>query len=170
MIVIGDSLAVGMAGSLRAALPGWDVPVDGRIGRPLSEGMQILGATRLPPGARGERAILAFSLFTNDAPTNVDALEAAVRGSVARLGAHGCAIWATIARPPLDGVSYDSANQRLVALAGAPHLAGRLLVVSWKQQYDRHPAFAAPDGVHATPQGYAARAQMYAAAARSCAA
>ncbi|MCW2967000.1 MAG: hypothetical protein JWM71_772, partial [Solirubrobacteraceae bacterium] len=168
MIVIGDSLAVGMAQALPADLPGWDVPVDGRVGRPLSEGMQILSETKLPGGSRGSHAILAFSLFTNDSPASVDALEAAVRESVARLGAHGCAIWATIARPPFGGVSYAAANQRLEALEEDPSLAGRLLIVPWKAQYERHPSWRASDGVHATPTGYAARAQMYAVAARDC--
>ncbi len=168
MIVIGDSLAIGMADQLRADLPGWYVVVDGRIGRPLSEGARILAATTLPSGSRGSHAILAFSLFTNDLPTNVDALDAVVRASVARLGAHGCAIWATIARPPLGGVSYAAANQRLAALARDPSLAGRLLIVPWEALYDSHPSWRAPDRVHATPEGYAARAQLYAAAARAC--
>lgn len=170
MIVIGDSLAVGMARPLVAALGGWEVPIDGRIGRPLGEGMAILRETPLPAGAQGQRAILAFSLFTNDGPESVDALEAAVRESVARLGTHGCAIWATIARPPLGGVSYEAANDRLRALANDPVLASQLLLVPWKEQYARHPSWRRSDNVHATPEGYAARAQLYADAARSCAA
>jgi lysophospholipase L1-like esterase len=170
MIVIGDSLAVGMADQLRADLPGWYVVVDGRTGRALGEGARILAATTLPAGSRGSHAILAFSLFTNDMPTNVDALDAVVRASVGRLGAHGCAIWATIARPPFGGVSYVAANQRLAALARDPSLAGRLLIVPWKALYDSHPSWRAADGVHATPEGYAARAELYAAAARACAA
>lgn len=170
MIVIGDSLAVGMAQPLVAALDGWEVPVDGRTGRPLSEGMEILRETPLPAGERGKRAILALGLFTNDGPQNVDALEAAVRESVARLGPHGCAIWATIARPPFGGVSYQAANDRLHSLANDPALAVQLLLVPWQEQYARHPSWRAADNVHATPEGYAARAQMYADAARSCAA
>lgn len=170
MIVIGDSLAVGMADHLRADLPGWYVVVDGRTGRALREGARILAATTLPAGSQGSHAILAFSLFTNDTPTDVDALDAVVRSSVGRLGAHGCAIWATIARPPFGGVSYDAANQRLAALARAPSLAGRLLIVPWEALFDSHPSWRAADGVHATPEGYAARAELYAAAARACAA
>jgi hypothetical protein len=170
MIVIGDSLAVGMAQPLQTDLPGWDVPVDGRIGRPLREGMQILAQTSLPGGSRGRHAILAFSLFTNDSPGAVDALEGAVRDSVARLGSHGCAIWATIARPPYEGVSYAAANARLRALEQDPALAGRLLLVPWKEEYDRHPSWQTGDGVHATAAGYAGRAKMYADAAESCSA
>ena len=39
--------------------------------------------------------VLAFSLFTKDAPTAVAALDGAVRRSVARAGASGCAVWAS---------------------------------------------------------------------------
>jgi hypothetical protein len=168
MIVIGDSLAVGMAGYLRGDLPGWDVAIDGRTGRPLGEGMQLLSEAPLPTGSRGAHAILAFSLFTNDTPANVDALDAAVRESVSHLGPHGCAIWATIARPPLNGVSYRVVNDRLMALAAEPELYGRLLIVPWKREYGRHPSWQRPDHVHATAEGYAARAQMYADVARGC--
>ena len=170
MIVIGDSLAVGMASPLAQLLNTWDVPTDARTGRPLAEGMSILRETQLPPGADGSRAILAFSLGTNDGPQSTDTLEQDVRYSVSRLGAHGCAIWATIARPPLNGVSYRAMNQRLYDLVNDPQLAGRLLVVPWAEQYARHKSWQAGDGVHATGEGYAARAQMYAQAARSCAA
>ncbi|MCW2992372.1 MAG: hypothetical protein JWM73_2966 [Solirubrobacterales bacterium] len=168
MIVIGDSLAIGMAGTLRSLLPDWDVPVDGRTGRPLAEGMQILAETPMPTGSRGSHAILAFSLGTNDGPESADALEAAVRRSMTYLGAHGCALWATIARPPLGGVSYAAMNDRLLALAQEPELYGRLLVIPWKREYDRHKSWRRGDGVHATPEGYAGRAQLYAQAASGC--
>ena len=47
VLVIGDSLAVGMADTLRASLPGWRVSVEAKISRPLATGMQILaGAGR----------------------------------------------------------------------------------------------------------------------------
>ena len=170
VIVIGDSLAVGMAQPLKADLGDWPLSLDGRIGRPLAEGMQILSETKLPGGERGAHAVLEFSLFTNDDPNNLDALEQAVRYSVSRLGAHGCAVWATIVRPPLNGVSYTAANERLQSLANDPSLSSRLLIVPWKEAVAQHPSWLGPDHVHATPTGYAARAQMYADAARSCAA
>jgi hypothetical protein len=168
MIVIGDSLAVGMAPTLRGLLPEWDIPVDGRTGRPLAEGMEILAETPMPTGPDASHAILAFSLGTNDGPSNADALESAVRTSMAYLGEHGCALWATIARPPLNGVSYRAMNDRLEALAAEPELYGRLLIVPWKREYDRRKSWRRSDGVHATPEGYAGRAQLYAQAAAGC--
>ena len=104
VLVIGDSLAVGMADTLRASLPGWQVSVEAKISRPLATGMQILAAQADAP------AILAFSLFTNDDPGATAALERAVRATAAPPG--GCAVWATIVRPPYNGVSYDARQPR----------------------------------------------------------
>jgi hypothetical protein len=146
------------------------VRTDGRISRPLGEGMEILAATELPPGEQGRHTVLAFSLFTNDSPAIAGQLELAVRTSVSRLGPGGCAIWATISRPPFAGMTYRAVNARLRALAAAPELAGRLIVVPWAERVADHPSWKASDHVHATPAGYAARARMYADAARRCAA
>jgi len=163
LIMIGDSLAEGTEPLLPGLLPGWTVRSDAKRSRPLSTGMQILAATsfRTP-------VVLAFSLFTNDDPRNVSALDSAVRASLDRAGRGGCAVWATIVRPPYAGVSYAAANRRLVQLASEPGLAGRLLVVPWAAAVRSNPGWLAPDGVHGTPDGYRARAQMYADAARAC--
>jgi hypothetical protein len=157
-----------MASALQAELDGWQVSVDGRIGRPLGEGMQILQATPWPPGGDRGAAVLAFSLFTNDSPGSVDALEAAVRTSLARARGHGCVIWATIARPPYLGVPYTALNRRLAALARDPQLSDRLILVPWAEQYAANASWQQPDGVHSTPEGYAGRAELYAQAVRAC--
>ncbi len=157
VLVVGDSLAVGMEASLRSALPGWRVRVDGKISRPLAEGMRILSQEPDVP------AIVAFSLFTNDDPGATSALERAVRATAARPG--GCAIWATIVRPPYNGVSYDTANRVLQGLDGLPGLR----LVDWAGAVARSPSFVAGDGVHGTAEGYRARGELYAAAIRDCA-
>jgi hypothetical protein len=159
VLVIGDSLAVGMADALRASLPGWQVSIDAKISRPLATGMDILAAQAGPP------AILALSLFTNDDPGATAALERAVRATAGRPG--GCAVWATIVRPPYNGVSYDAANRVLKRLASDPRLNLRL--VDWARFVSESPSFIAGDGVHATPAGYRARGELYAQAIRSCA-
>jgi hypothetical protein len=161
VLLIGDSLAVGMAAALRVALPGWSVRVDARTSRPLAEGMRILGGRREAP------AILAFSLFTNDDPRGTDALASAVRATAARPG--GCAIWATIAAPPVKGVGYGAANELLRSLAGDPALALSLQVVDWSALVAGSPSLIADDGVHATPAGYRVRARLYADAIQACA-
>ncbi len=164
LIMIGDSLAVGTGDDLAADLPGWPVTTNARVGRPLAEGMAILSRTPVTD----PRTILAFSLFTNDPPSNVAALQAAVRQGMAALGAHGCAIWATIHRPPYGGVGYANVNAALEQMAASPEFEGRMFVVPWSALARQHPDWIAPDGIHGTTVGYHERAQLYANFARSC--
>ncbi len=163
VVVIGDSLAVGMAPALQGLLPERPVLVDARIGRPLDEGMSVLAGSDPP------RASFAYSLFTNDDPVRIEQLDAAVRSSVAALGPHGCAVWATIVRPKVGGRTYARVNARLRALALDPALSGRLLIADWAQAVRGHrKQWLAKDGVHGTAAGYLARAQLYADALTSC--
>jgi len=165
VVVIGDSLAVGMAPALQVLLPGRQVLFDARIGRPLDEGMAVLAGSKPP------KASFAYSLFTNDDPVRIEQLDAAVRSSVAALGPHGCAIWATIVRPKVGGRSYAAVNTRLRALALDPSLSGRLLIADWARAVHGHRrALLAKDRIHATAAGYFSRAQLYAEALNACAA
>ena len=165
VVVVGDSLAVGMAPALQGLLAGRPVLVDARIGRPLDEGMAVLAGSDPP------RASFAYSLFTNDDPIRIEQLDQAVRSSVAALGPYGCAMWATIVRPKVGGRSYAPVNARLRALALNPALSGRLLIADWAQAVSGHrKAWLTKDGVHGTAAGYLARAQLYADALSACAA
>lgn len=165
VVVIGDSLAVGMAPALQGLLPGRPVLVDARVGRPLDEGMAVLAQAKPP------KASFVYSLFTNDDPIRVEQLDAAVRNSVAALGPHGCAVWATIVRPKVGGRTYAAVNARLRSLALDPALSGRLLIADWARAVQGHRgAWLAKDRVHATPAGYLARAQLYADALNGCSA
>lgn len=165
LTVIGDSLAEGTARLLPGLLPGWNVTTHARTGRFLAQGLTILEQTPLPDPS----PILAFSLFTNDDPRHLDALEAAVRQALARVGPAGCVIWATIRRPALAGVSYGAANARLQRLA--EQSAGpRLVLVPWAETVSRAPKLLSRDRVHPTPAGYARRAALFAQAAQACAA
>lgn len=161
MVLVGDSLAVGIQSPLTNALSGWSLTTNGRVSRPLAEGMRIVRSmSERPP-------VLAMSLFTNDSPGAVDTLRSAVRETITRQAGHGCVVWATIVRPAVGGVTYARANQALAELAAENPAVMKL--VPWAQQVEAHPEWLASDGVHATPAGYSARAQMYAEAARSCA-
>jgi hypothetical protein len=162
LVVVGDSLAVGMRPYLAADLPGWEVSVDGRVGRPLAEGMGVLAGTAIPDPSR---TVLGISLFTNDDPTRTAVLRSAIATSLSRAGADGCVVWATIARPAVGGVTYAAAN-RIIAQAAAGD--DRLRVVPWAAYADAHAGILAADGVHPSPAGYRARASLYAEAAASC--
>ena len=160
VFVVGDSLAVGMASVLPGTLPGWGVRIDAEWGRPLGEGMRILADEPAPP------AILAISLFTNNDPRDVGALEAAVRSTAQRPG--GCAVWATIVAPPYEGVSHDAGNALLRRLERDGELG--LELVDWARAVQRDASLMSADEVHASPAGYRVRARMYADAIRACAA
>lgn len=162
LVLIGDSLAVGMEGDVEDELSGWDIDVDARSGRPLAEGMAVL-AERDPPS---HPTVFAFSLFTNDPPIDVPELERAVGDSLARAGRDGCVVWATIVRPPVLGGTYDAANRKLRQLA-AEH-PRRMRLVDWQAATQRQPSWLKEDGVHATPEGYEQRAALYADAVRRC--
>ncbi|HEV2775929.1 MAG TPA: hypothetical protein VGV90_10085 [Solirubrobacteraceae bacterium] len=159
VLLVGDSLADEIAHLLPAALPGWRVRIDAEWGRPLAEGMRILADEPAPP------AILAISLFTNDDPRDVRALEAAVRATASRPG--GCAVWATIVAPAYAGTSHAGANRLLRRLARDPELT--LELVDWARAVERDASLLSGDEVHASPAGYRARALMYARAIRACA-
>jgi hypothetical protein len=162
LALIGDSLAVGVRSLLPGLLPGWSVSVDGRVSRPLAEGMSILSGTSIRSDGS---TVLALSLFTNDDPTHTSQLRAAVKQTLDRVGPNGCVVWATIARPPVNGVSYDAANSLLGRLARSD---SRLRIVPWAEQTAARPSLLGADGVHPTPAGYQLRARLYAQAAQSC--
>lgn len=162
LVMIGDSLAVGVRSLLPGLLPGWRVSVNGRVSRPLAEGMNILSETPIPSDGT---SVLAMSLFTNDDPTHTAQLQAAVKQTLDQVGANGCVVWATIARPPVNGVSYDAANSLLRRLARSD---SRLRIVPWAEQTVARPSLLGSDGVHPTPAGYELRARLYAQAVQSC--
>jgi hypothetical protein len=165
LVLVGDSLAVGLRALLPGALSGWNVEVLGRVGRPLSEGMAVIDGLDAFGSSRDTPPVLAVSLFTNDDPTHTGALQTAVRRTLELVGPHGCVVWATIARPPVNGVSYRAANAVLEGLAASD---SRLHIVAWAEQVEANPQLLAPDSVHPTPAGYELRARLYARAAQDC--
>jgi hypothetical protein len=160
--MVGDSLAEGTRFALPRLLPDYEVSTDYRRGRPLSEGMGVFDASRIPD----RRHVVAFSLFTNDDPRHDGQLERSVRATVDRVGVNGCAVWATISRPRVRGTSYGAANTLLKRLD--VQYGDRLEVVDWAREIRRHPKLMGPDGVHPTPDGYGRRAELYAAAGKRC--
>ena len=163
LYVIGDSLTAGMQNILPADMPGWGVGTWGRGGRPLAEGLDILSHTLIPDDGT---IILGMALGTNDPPWDGAALRAAVDDSLRRVGPRGCVIWATIVRPPIDGVGYDAENAMLRRLARRDP---RILLVDWARSLRRAPLAMDRTGVHPrTMRGWVRRARLFAHAARHC--
>ena len=71
---------------------------------------------------------------------------------------------ATVARPPLNGVSADGLNDAIREFASA---APNVSVVDWEGAVAADPGLLT-DGVHATPDGYELRAKLFADAIGQC--
>lgn len=156
LVMIGDSLAVATAIDLPVALPDHVVVTDAQGGRVTGLGLQAFRNLTDPV------SVLAFSLFTNDDPSNVAGFEAAVRETVDR-GLAPCVVWATIHSP---GGDFSAVNDELHALAG--EYGAKLQVVEWAQMVDDDPSLLAADGLHPSPAGALARARAYADAVKRC--
>jgi hypothetical protein len=152
VIVMGDSLEVGSAPHLRAALSGTAVEIDAKRGRTSSEGVGVL-ADRIRP----EHEVVVFPLGTND--LSADAFAASLAAAAQRAGGR-CIVVATIVRrrPPASELN------RVVASFAA---TGEVQVADWRAAASA-PGVLGRDGTHATGAGYALRATLLAEAVRGC--
>jgi hypothetical protein len=164
VMVIGDSLAVGTAAALQTQLPERRVTTQAVVGRSLLTGITIFGHTPLDSRIK----VAVFSLFTNDDPANVAGLTAQVKATMTRLGSQRCAVWYTIRRPKLNGISYLKANEALHALAADPAYGGRLRIVPWYEAVAENHKLLVADRVHPTAAGVKLRAKLTAEAVEAC--
>ena len=158
LTLLGDSLNVGVETYLAAALPGWTVVANDRVGRSTPEGIAELEAGR--PGLSSH---VVVSLGTNDPPTAVAAFRADVARVIRLVGRNRCVIWATIWR---DGAPNEAFNGVLRDAAEANH---RVRIVEWAAMVESHPDWLAADGLHGNETGYRERSRAIAEAAKSCA-
>jgi hypothetical protein len=152
VLVVGDSLEVGSAPHLRAALAGTAVEIDAERGRTSSAAVRVL-ADRLRP----EHEVVVFPLGTNDLSADAFAASLAAAG---QLAGGRCLVVATIARrrPPAAELN------RVVASFAA---RGEVQVADWRAASPA-PGVLGRDGTHATGAGYALRASLLAEAVRGC--
>lgn len=146
----GDSLAVGTQLFLDDYLRGWRIRSDVTISK---------HATEVPGGLRSiGRAlprVIVVSAGTNDDPSAAARFARAVRETVAVAGPSRCVIWATVVRPPYEGVSYAGYNRALRLLA---RRRATLHVLDWAAMAYEHPGWFGSDGVHPSATGYRVRA------------
>ena len=154
--MIGDSLNVGVEPHLAAALPGWRIVSNDRVGRTTPEGIDELEA-----GRPALSSYVVVSLGTND-PADVPGFRADVARVLELIGPNRCVIWASIWR---NGKPDDAANDVLRQAAAANH---RLRLVEWAAMVQAHPDWLAGDHLHGNEAGYRERARAVAAATTSC--
>jgi lysophospholipase L1-like esterase len=150
MLHYGDSLAVGTDLYLDRYLPDWTVRSSTDVSRHAADAPSALAA--LGPSLP---RVVVLSVGTNDDPGAVSDFRRIVRRTVSLAGPSRCVVWATIVRPPYQGVPYSGYN-RVLRTAAARH--ANLVVLDWAAMARTHPGWFGADGVHPSMTGYRARA------------
>jgi lysophospholipase L1-like esterase len=156
VLVVGDSLAVGMRPFLIPMLGDREVTWNARTGRTTPQGLQVLRAT-LP---RVTPATVVVSLGTNDG-SDPRRFADRIRRVLRDLPPRACVIWPTIIRPPRKG-PYAALDRVLRAQARRDP---RFVVPSWDYAVLRGNV-RLPDGVHPDDFGFLYRSRMIARAIR----
>jgi lysophospholipase L1-like esterase len=146
----GDSLAVGTDLYLDRYLRDWTVRSSTDVSRHAADAPSALAA--LGPSLP---RVVVLSVGTNDDPGAVSDFRRIVRRTVGVAGPSRCVVWATIVRPPYQGVPYSGYNQ-VLRTAAARH--ANLVVLDWAAMARTHPGWFGADGVHPSMTGYRARA------------
>lgn len=156
VLVVGDSLAVGMKPFLGAMLPHRPLAWDAVTGRTTPVGLHRL---RIDLRTMTPRTVV-ISLGTNDGPDPArfaDRLRRVMRS----VPSDACVVWASINRPPRKG-PYRALNR---VLDRAAQRDPRLAVVDWNTAVRTGRVFL-PDGLHPDAIGFRYRASLIAAAVR----
>ena len=158
VLVVGDSLAVGMVPFLERMLPGVAVTFDARAGRTTPQGLVALRARlrELRPQA------VAVSLGTNDGP-DPGRFASRIERALTAIPADACVVWADVARPPRKG-AFGALNIALRAMARRDR---RLRLIAWHRAVTRG-AVRLPDHVHPDTAGFRTRSRLYASALAAC--
>jgi lysophospholipase L1-like esterase len=159
VLVVGDSLAVGMKPYLGTVLGSSEVVWDARSGRTTPEGLVRLRARlhEITPQT------VVISLGTNDGPDPAR-FASRIQRALDAIPAGACVVWADINRPPRKG-RYHGLNRVLEAAAEQDP---RMVLVHWDRAV-LHGSVSLPDGLHPDAAGFQYRSLMVAGAiARGC--
>lgn len=159
VLVLGDSLAVGMRPHLGGLLLGRRIVWDARSGRTSPQGLVRLRAQL----RREQPDVVLVSLGTNDG-SDPRRFTSRLRRALAAIPPSACVVWSDLYRPARKG-AYTALNRALRAERGRDE---RLHVLAWERAVHRG-TVALPDGLHPDRAGFRHRSRMYARAlARDC--
>jgi len=161
VLIVGDSLAVGMRPYLGDMITDRQVTFDARAGWTTPQGMEALrlDLTQFAPQT------VVISLGTNDG-SDARLFGDRVRRTLRGLPPYACVVWPAIIRPKRKGAFEGLIKELRKAAALDP----RLTVINWDRMV-RKGTVSLRDGVHPTAEGYRFRAYVTAAAVRrGCAA
>jgi lysophospholipase L1-like esterase len=156
VLVVGDSLAVGIRRFLGPLLAGRHLTWSVRSGITTPQGMQRLRAAL----RRAAPQTVVLSLGTNDGSDPRRFADRLAR-TLAMVPPGACVVWPAVHRAVRKG-AYRPLNRVQRAAARAD---GRLTVVGWDRMVARG-AVALPDGVHPDERGFRTRGRVIAEAVR----
>jgi lysophospholipase L1-like esterase len=161
VLIVGDSLAVGMRPYLGEMITDRQVTFDARAGWTTPQGMEALrlDLTQYAPQT------FVISLGTNDGSDPVVFADR-IRRTLHELPPYACVVWPAIIRPKRKG-PYEGLNKEL---RKAARLDRRLTIIDWDRMVTKG-TVALRDGIHPDEDGYRFRAWVTAAAVhRGCSA
>ncbi len=159
VLVVGDSLAVGMKPYLADMLTDRDVTFHSRAGWTTPQGMRALrGALR-----RFTPHTVVINLGTNDG-SNPTVYANRVRRTLRTVPADACIVWTAISRAKRKG-AFSGLNR---VLRRAARRDDRVVVIPWDRMV-RKGTVVLSDGIHPDQPGFAFRSYVTAAAVqRGC--
>ncbi|WP_040949160.1 acyltransferase family protein [Gorillibacterium massiliense] len=152
MIAIGDSVMLDIGPYLEKLLPG--IHIDGKIGRQMSEGAEIL-MERKAAGTLGDFVIIELGTNGTFSKKTLESLMSSLEDVP-----HVMLINTRVPRP-----WQDSVNESLAAAAAK---YSNVTFLDWYKTSAGHDSFFYSDGVHLTPDGSEFYASFVAEAIRNC--
>lgn len=154
VFVMGDSVLLGAAEEIPAALPGWNVIVDAKVSRFLNQGIGVLQARRAEIGAGGVVVIQQGNNYLGSEPQFREEIDQ----TMAVLAGVPKVVWITVSEFTQSRVDVN--REILAAAERYPNI----VLADWNGIWLANRAFTSHDGLHLKPAGQAAFAQMVAQA------
>lgn len=153
VFVLGDSVLLGAANEIPAALPGWQVIVDAKVSRFLNQGIEVLQARRAEIGDAGVVVIQQGNNYLG----NEQQFREEIDQTMAVLAGVPKVIWLTVSEFTQSRVDVN--KEILAAAERYPNIQ----LADWNGTWlpNRH-AFASRDGLHLTRPGAQAMAALIA--------
>jgi len=159
VLIVGDSLAVGMRPFLVDMITDRQVTFDVRNGWTTPQGMKAL---RLDLRQLAPQTVV-INLGTNDGADHLRFADR-VRRILRAVPSNACIVWPAITRPPRKG-AYRKLNR---VLRDAARRDVRMTIINWDRMVAKG-TVSMRDGIHPTTEGYRFRAHVTAAAVqRGC--